>query len=101
MSDERAGPASRDGLEVSEGRVTVGDGVELDYRFDGPEAASGAPVLVLAHSIGTSRALFAPVVRSLAKTFRVLRYDARGHGVAPTRRRVTTRSIGWRSTCSS
>ncbi len=70
-----AGPSSSIG--ATEGRITVGDGVELAYRFDGHE---GAPVLVLSHSLGTSMALFAPVVRPLAKTFRVLRYDARGHG---------------------
>ena len=51
--------------------------VELAHRFDGPEAA---PVLVLANSVGSSPAMWDPVVGALAERFRVLRYDHRGHG---------------------
>ncbi len=68
-------------MTTSEGRVKVGDGNEIAYRFDGREEGA-APVLVMAHSIGTSRALFEPVVAALAAKFRVLRYDGRGHGAS-------------------
>ena len=66
-------------MSATEGRTKVGDGSEIAHRFDG---AQGSPVLVMAHSIGTSRALFEPVVTALAAHFRVLRYDARGHGAS-------------------
>jgi 3-oxoadipate enol-lactonase len=68
-------------VTTREGRCQVGDGNEIAYRFDGPDDGA-APVLVMAHSIGTSRALFDPVVAALAATVRVLRYDGRGHGAS-------------------
>ena len=54
--------------------------VEVAYRFDGPE---GAPVVVLANSIGTTTELWDRQVGPLAERFRVLRYDHRGHGGSP------------------
>ncbi len=47
------------------------------YRFDGPQ---GAPVLVLLNSIATDLAIWDAVVAPLQGRFRILRYDARGHG---------------------
>ena len=59
--------------------ITVGDGVRLDCRWDGPE---GAPVLVLSNSLGTDSAMWAPQIDAFAGRFRVLRYDSRGHGLS-------------------
>ena len=54
--------------------------VEVAHRFDGPE---GAPVVVLANSLGTTTELWDRQVGALAERFRVLRYDLRGHGDSP------------------
>ena len=53
------------------------DGARIHCRFDG---AVGAPVLVLSNSLGTDLAMWDPQVAALARTFRVVRYDTRGHG---------------------
>ena len=53
------------------------NGVRLNYRFDGP---ADAPVLVLSNSLGTNLSMWDPQIPALAAQFRVLRYDARGHG---------------------
>ena len=55
------------------------DGVELNYRIDGDDAA---PVLVLSNSLGTDLAMWEPQMRALPQHFRVLRYDTRGHGMS-------------------
>jgi 3-oxoadipate enol-lactonase len=47
------------------------------------EGRADAPVLVLAHSIGTSLELWDANVPELAAEARVLRYDHRGHGRSP------------------
>lgn len=49
----------------------------LHYRLDGPER--GEP-LVLAPSLGTTTRLWEPQVRTLARRYRVLRFDLPGHG---------------------
>lgn len=49
----------------------------LHARLEGPD---GAPVLVLAHSLGTDLTLWDELVARLVPRWRVLRYDARGHG---------------------
>lgn len=49
----------------------------ISYDIEGPPEA---PVVLLAHSIGTTRELWQPQRAALAKAFRVVRYDARGHG---------------------
>jgi len=54
--------------------------VRLAHRFDGPD---GAPVLVLASSLGTTHAMWDSNVDALAQRFRVLRYDHPGHGATP------------------
>jgi 3-oxoadipate enol-lactonase len=51
--------------------------VELYHRFEGPEEA---PVLVLANSLGTSLDMWDDQAPKLARHFRLLRFDARGHG---------------------
>lgn len=55
------------------------DGVRLFWRLDGEDAA---PPLVLLNSIGTDMALWDGCVAALARRFRVLRLDARGHGAS-------------------
>ena len=54
--------------------------VALHYTVDGPE---DAPVLVLGPSLGTTGAMWAPQLDLLASTFRVVRYDHRGHTGSP------------------
>src|SRR5438552_8069803 len=56
---------------------TAGDGARIAYRLDGPE---GRPVLVLSSSIATTLHMWGGQVAELAESFRVLRYDFRGHG---------------------
>ena len=49
----------------------------LAASLDGPD---GAPVLVLANPIGTTRAIWAAQVPVLQRHFRLLRFELRGHG---------------------
>jgi 3-oxoadipate enol-lactonase len=57
-------------------RLTAGD-VELEYRVEG---SAEAPLLVLSNSLGTTMQMWEPQLPALLASFRVLRYDARGHG---------------------
>jgi len=57
--------------------ITTGDNVRIAYRFDGAEHL---PILLLSNSIGTSYHMWDGEVDALSQHFRVLRYDARGHG---------------------
>jgi 3-oxoadipate enol-lactonase len=50
---------------------------QIFYELAGPE---GAPVLVLSNSLGTSLEMWEPQLPALSQAFRILRYDARGHG---------------------
>jgi 3-oxoadipate enol-lactonase len=54
--------------------------VALKYTVDGPD---DAPVLLLGASLGTTSELWAGQTPPLAKQFRVVRYDHRGHGNSP------------------
>ena len=61
--------------EVNHGRI--------HYRVDGD---IHAPVLLCSHSLGTDLTLWEPQRTALVRSFRILRYDSRGHGrssVAP------------------
>jgi 3-oxoadipate enol-lactonase len=51
--------------------------LHMHYELDGP---AGAPALVLSNSLGTNLSLWDPQFPVFAKTFRLLRYDSRGHG---------------------
>ena len=55
--------------------------VEVSYSIDGP---ADAPVVVLANSLGASRGMWDPQVPALAERYRVISYDARGHGDSPS-----------------
>ena len=56
---------------------TTDDGCRIAYRFDGPE---DAPVLLLSNSLGTDLHMWDPQIEAFAASYRVLRYDSRGHG---------------------
>jgi 3-oxoadipate enol-lactonase len=51
--------------------------VRVHHRFDGP---ADAPVLALPSSLGTTTDLWDANVPAWSETFRLLRYDQRGHG---------------------
>jgi len=53
--------------------------IRLYYRLEG---TSGAPVLILSHSIGTDHGMWAAQMPDLLQHFQVLRYDTRGHGAS-------------------
>lgn len=55
----------------------MSDGARIDYSIAG---AASAPTLLFINSIATTRELWARQVPRLAKSFRVITYDARGHG---------------------
>ncbi|MEO8303543.1 MAG: 3-oxoadipate enol-lactonase [Betaproteobacteria bacterium] len=57
----------------------IRDGARQYWRSDGDPSF---PALLLGNSLGTEHALWAPVVPALARHFRVLRYDMRGHGAS-------------------
>ncbi|MEO0410313.1 MAG: 3-oxoadipate enol-lactonase [Pseudomonadota bacterium] len=57
----------------------IGDGCNIAYDH---QVKEGARTLVLAHALGTSRALFDPQVAALSQHFSILRYDMRGHGAS-------------------
>lgn len=50
----------------------------VHYAFDGPP---DAPVFLLGNSLGTNFHLWDDVVAPLARRWRILRYDMRGHGL--------------------
>ena len=52
----------------------------LRYRVDGLD---DAPALLLSNSLGTTLELWEPQVEEWARTYRVIRYDTRGHGGSP------------------
>jgi 3-oxoadipate enol-lactonase len=55
----------------------ISDGARIDYSIAG---APTAPALLFINSIATTRELWARQVSRLSKAFRVITYDARGHG---------------------
>jgi 3-oxoadipate enol-lactonase len=57
--------------------VTIGVNT-VHYEISGPEFA---PTIVFANSLGTSLALWDEIVTAFAGSYRILRYDMRGHGL--------------------
>lgn len=57
--------------------VIHSDGCPLHVEIEGPETA---PVLMLSNSLGVDLSMWEPQIGPLAKQFRVVRYDRRGHG---------------------
>ena len=66
------------GMHLQTGVFEGGDGARLPYAC----AGRGTPV-VLVHGFGLDHALWDPQWPALARGYRVLRYDLRGHGAAP------------------
>jgi 3-oxoadipate enol-lactonase len=58
--------------------VTTGD-AGIFYKCEGPEAA---PTLVLSSSLGTHHGMWDEQMPDFARSYRVLRYDTRGHGAS-------------------
>src|SRR3569832_287352 len=56
--------------------IDIGN-ARLNYELEGEE---GAPALILSNSLGTKLQMWAPQMPTFLRHFRVLRYDARGHG---------------------
>jgi 3-oxoadipate enol-lactonase len=57
-------------------RITA-NGISMNTQVDGPESA---PWLVLSNSLMTNLSMWDDQVAELKKSYRVLRYDQRGHG---------------------
>jgi 3-oxoadipate enol-lactonase len=53
------------------------NGINLAYELRGPE---NAPCLVLSHCLAANMGLWEKQVRDLGGSYRILRYDIRGHG---------------------
>jgi 3-oxoadipate enol-lactonase len=58
---------------------TTSAGCRLSYDVAGP---AGAPALLLSHALGTNRTLWDPQMDALSTSYRVVRYDVRGHGTS-------------------
>ena len=55
------------------------DGTRLFSRVEGPE---GGPALIFSNPLGADLGLWQPQANALARTFRIVRYDQRGHGAS-------------------
>jgi 3-oxoadipate enol-lactonase len=53
------------------------NGIEVSYTLEGP---AGGPVVTLSHSLATDLSMWDPQAAALARRYRVLRYETRGHG---------------------
>jgi len=53
------------------------NGLDINYQVDGPE---GAPWIAFSNSLATDLSMWDQQAAELSKSFRVLRYDQRGHG---------------------
>jgi 3-oxoadipate enol-lactonase len=57
--------------------IVESNGARISYSVDGP---LDRPVLLFINSIGTTRDLWQAQIPALIGTYRLIRYDARGHG---------------------
>ena len=55
--------------------------IDMDYRLDGPE---DGPVVMLSNSLMSNYTMWDTQIPSLSHSYRVLRYDQRGHGGTET-----------------
>ncbi|MBY0380380.1 MAG: alpha/beta fold hydrolase [Xanthobacteraceae bacterium] len=58
-------------------KITLPSGVGISLQIDGKE---DGPWLVLSNSVATTHRMWDPQMEMLTRKYRVLRYDARGHG---------------------
>jgi 3-oxoadipate enol-lactonase len=56
---------------------TSANGIDVNYTLDG---SADAPVVTLSHSLAADLSMWEPQMKALTAKYRVLRYDARGHG---------------------
>lgn len=61
--------------------VVTSGGARIHYEVDGPP---GAPALLLVNAIGSTTELWSRQMPGFRVAFRVIRYDARGHGDSST-----------------
>jgi 3-oxoadipate enol-lactonase len=59
--------------------AVAGDGSHIAYRVEGPP---GAPAVLFSHCLGLTMAAWDAQAAALRERFRVVRYDARGHGAS-------------------
>ena len=72
-------------------RGAIGD-TGIAYRVDGP---ADGPVVVFSNSLGTDHRLWDSQMPAVGDRFRVVRYEACGHGLSdPPRGRVTIQRLG-------
>jgi 3-oxoadipate enol-lactonase len=57
----------------------VSHGCRIYYRSDGDPSA---PALLFSNSLGTTHELWEPQAEPFSRSFRVIRYDTRGHGLS-------------------
>lgn len=62
---------------MTSGVFTTGDHCRIAWQADG---LKDGPALILSNSLGTSMAMWEPQLAALGQSFRVIRYDTRGHG---------------------
>jgi len=73
-----SGKLSGIAFSIKEERMKVtANGISMHYMLEGPESA---PVITLSHSLATDLTMWEPQMESLLASYRVLRYDTRGHG---------------------
>ncbi|MGV9770905.1 3-oxoadipate enol-lactonase [Streptosporangium sp. NPDC003464] len=63
----------------------------LHYEIDGPVTA---PPVVLSGSLGTTLEMWEPQMEALARHFRIIRHDHRGHGRSPAGGRCSIADLG-------
>ena len=64
-------------MPLADSRLFDSHHAQIHYALEGQ---AGKPVLVLSNSLGTDFSMWDPQVAEFVKSFRVLRYDTRGHG---------------------
>jgi 3-oxoadipate enol-lactonase len=57
-------------------KIRVND-IDVNYVLEGP---AGSPTVTMSHSLATDLSMWEPQAAALARRYRVLRYDTRGHG---------------------
>ncbi|MDH5749696.1 MAG: 3-oxoadipate enol-lactonase [Rhodospirillales bacterium] len=61
--------------------LITANGISMKYSLDGPE---GAPTVLFSNSLMSNYTMWDGQVPALGETYRVLRYDTRGHGGSET-----------------
>src|SRR5260370_17455440 len=78
----RDSSGSTSGCRATARRSSSMSEIRLAASIEGPD---GAPVVILANPIGTTRAIWEAQARVLRRDFRLLRFELRGHGTPGAR----------------